>query len=171
MPGTVDDFVKRFSGQTTMDDREAAHYYDRFASNHPKAREFENEALHQGASESLGQLPPEQFQQAAGDAFAQAPPQQRQGLLGGLLGALQGRGIDPASLQSQLGLASSNPQQMGGNDYARLADYTRRNHPEVLRQQVKEQPWLVKAMGNPIGLGALGVVASRMLRRRSNATA
>jgi hypothetical protein len=164
MPGTVDDFVKRFGGQTTMDDREATQYYDRFASTHPNDREFDNDTMHQGTTEYLGQLPPQQFQQAASNAFEQAPPQQRQGLIGGLLGALQGRGVDTRSL----GLGSSNPQQMGATDYARLADYARTNHPEVMQQQVKEQPWLVKAMGNPILMGALGVVASRMMRKRGN---
>jgi hypothetical protein len=171
MPGTVDDFVRRFSGQTTMDDRDAAQYYDRFASTHPNDQEFDSDTMHEGATEYLGQLPPQQFQQAASNAFAQAPPQQRHGLLGGLLGALQGRGVDPRSLQSQLGLGSLNPTQMGANDYARLADYTRTNHPDVMQQQVREQPWLVKAMGNPILMGALGVVASRMLRKRGNTMA
>jgi hypothetical protein len=162
MPGTVDDFVRRFSGQTTMDDRDATQYYDRFASTDPNDRDFDNDTMYQGTTEYLGQLPPQEFQQAATNAFSQAPPQQRQGLLGGLLGALQGRGVDARSL----GLGSMNPQQMGAADYARMADYARRNHPEVMQQQVRERPWLVKAMGNPILMGALGVVASRMIRKR-----
>jgi hypothetical protein len=55
---------------------------------------------------------------------------------------------------------------MGPNDYARIADYARTQHPDVMRRQVSEQPWMVKAMGNPIVMGALGVVASRMLKKR-----
>jgi hypothetical protein len=82
------------------------------------------------------------------------------------MGALAGRGLNMGSLGSQLGLSSTNPQQMGASDYARLANYTRANHPEIMQQHVQSQPWLVKAMGNPIMMGALGVVASRMLRRR-----
>lgn len=166
MPGTVNDFIQRFGGPATMDDRDASQYYDRFASNDPNDRDFDNDTMYQGTTEYLGQLPPEQFQHAATNAFSQAPQQQRQGLLGGLLGALQGRGVNMGSLQSQLGLGSLNPNQMGAHDYAQLADYTRRNHPEVMQRQVREQPWLVKAMGNPILMGALGVVASRMMRRR-----
>jgi|SRR5215211_1141764 len=166
MPGTVDDFVRRFGGSSTMDDREAAQYYDRFASSQPEDSDFDNDTMQQGTTEYLGQLPSDQFQQAAGNAFAQAPPQQRQGLLGSLLGGLQGRGVDPNSLQSQLGLGSLNPHQMAPHDYARLANYARTNHPEVMQRHVAEQPWLVKAMGNPIVMGALGVVASRMVRKR-----
>ena len=166
MPGTVDDFVQRFGGAGTMDDREATQYYDRFASTDPNDRDFDNDTMYQGTTEYLGQLPPDQFQRAASNAFTQAPPQQRQGLLGGLLGALQGRGVNTNSLQSQLGLGSADPQRMGPNDYARIADYARTQHPDVMRRQVSEQPWMVKAMGNPIVMGALGVVASRMLKKR-----
>jgi len=167
MPGTVDDFVRRFGGQGTMDDREATQYLDRFASTDPNDRDFDNDTMYQGSTEYLGQLPPDQFQRAASNAFQQAPQQQRQGLLGGLLGGLQHRGEDMSSLQRQLGLRSMDPQRMGPNEYARIADYARTQHPEVIQNQVKEQPWLLKAMGNPIVMGALGMVAARMLKNRT----
>ena len=108
MSGTVDDFMRRFGGGS-IDDREAEQYYDRFASTHPDDREFDNETLHRGATEYFGQLPDEQFAPAARQAFAQAPPAQQQGLLGGLLGALQGRGVDLGGVQRQLGLSSLSP--------------------------------------------------------------
>jgi len=165
MPGTVDDFMRRFGGSGALDDREAEQYYDRFASTHPEDREFDTDTMSQGTTEYLGQLPDDQFEQAAHQAYTQAPPAQRQGLLGSLLHALQGRGVDLGALQNQLGLPSLSPQQMGPEEYARVANYARRQHPDVLEQQVKEQPWFVKAMGNPIVMGALGVIASRMLRR------
>ncbi len=167
MPGTVDDFVRRFGGQGTMDDREATQYFDRFASTDPNDRDFDNDTMYQGSTEYLGQLPQDQFQRAASNAFQQAPQQQRQGLLGGLLGGLQHSGENMNSLQRQLGLRSMDPQRMGPDEYARIADYARKQHPEVMQSQVKEQPWLLKAMGNPIVLGALGVVAARMLKNRS----
>ena len=71
------------------------------------------------------------------------------------------------SLQKQLGLQSMDPQRMGPNEYARIADFARTQHPEVIQKQVKEQPWLLKAMGNPILMGALGVIASRMMKNRA----
>jgi len=166
MPATVDDFIKNFSGSGTLDDKQASKYFDRFASSAPEDREFDNQAMHRGASEYLGQLPEDQFHQAAHNAFSQAQPAQRHGLLSGLMGALTGRGVDMGSLGGQLGLQSTNPQEMGPQDYARLANYARTNHPDVMQEHVQSQPWLVKAMGNPIMMGALGVVASKLMRRR-----
>ena len=165
MPGTVDDFMRRFGGSGALDDREAEQYYDRFASTHPEDREFDTDTMSQGTTEYLGQLPDDQFEQAAHQAYAQAPPTQQQGLLSRLFGALQGQGVDLGGLQHQLGLPSLDPQQMGPDAYARVANYARRQHPEVLEEQVREQPWFVKAMGNPIVMGALGMIASKMLRR------
>lgn len=166
MPGTVDDFIKNFSGPGTMDDRQASQYYDRFASSRPEDREFDSQSLHQGATEYLGQLPDQQFHQAAQNAFTQVQPTQRHGMLSSLMSALSGRGVDMGSLGSQLGLQSTNPQQMGAMDYARLANYARTNHPDVMQDHVQSQPGLLKAMGNPILMGALGVVASKLMRRR-----
>jgi hypothetical protein len=165
MPGTVDDFMKRFGGNDTVNDQDASHYLDRFASTHEEDRDFDNGALHQGASEYLGKLPDDQFQQAAQTAYSQAEPTQQQGLLGGLLGGLQGRGVDVGSLAGMLGLGSTNPRQMSADDYARVANYARREHPEVIQQTVAQQPWFIKAMGNPIVMGALGLIASKMMRK------
>jgi hypothetical protein len=165
MPATVDDFIKNFSGPGAMDDQQASQYFDRFTSTAPQDREFDNQTMHQGATEYLGKLPDDQFHQAAQNAFSQAQPAQQHGLLGNLMGALSSRGVNVGSLGNQLGLQSTNPQQMGATDYARLANYARTNHPEAMQEHVQSQPWLVKAMGNPIVMGALGVVASKMMRR------
>ena len=69
MPGTVDDFMRRFGGRGAIDDREAEQYYDRFASTHPEDREFDTATMSQGTTEYLGQLPDDQFEQAAHQAF------------------------------------------------------------------------------------------------------
>ena len=167
MAATVDDFVRRFGGGNTMDDREASQYYDRFASTDPGDRDFDNDSMYEGATQYLGQLPDDQFSSAAQNAFSQAPPEQRTGLLGGLLGALQGRGINTNALQGQLGLNSLDPNRMGAGEYARLMNFARRQHPDVIREQVRQQPGFVKALGNPVIMGILGVVASRMIRKRS----
>lgn len=166
MPGTVDDFINRFGGQGTMDDQEASQYYDRFASTHPGDAQFNNEALHTGATEYLGTLPDDQFHDAARNAFQRTPPAQRQGMIGTLLGALAGKGLQPAGLASTLELGSANPQQMGADDYARLANFARVQHPDAMQQTVRQQPGLLKAMRNPIVMGALGMVAAKMLRNQ-----
>jgi len=166
MPDTVNDFMRRFGNGGTIDDTEAEQYYDRFASTRPEDREFDHETMSRGTTEYLGQLPDEEFQQAARHAFEQAPRAQQQGLFGSLLSALQGRGVGLEALQNMLGLPSLNPQRMGPDEYARVANYARTHHPEIMNEQVREQPWFVKAMGNPIVMGVLGVIAAKMLRRR-----
>jgi hypothetical protein len=175
MPDTVDDFMSRFGGggSGTVDDRDANHYYDRFVSTKPDDREFDNNALHQGASEYLGKLPDDQFHDAARTASAQAPPQERQGLLSGLLGALGGGGGGGGgmggglgALAGMLGLGSTDPRQMSDDDAARLMNYARRERPEAMQQVVQDKPWFVKAMGNPIVMGALAMAATKLLGGR-----
>ena len=169
MPGIVD-FINNFTGGGSsspgdMDQQQAAQIADRFTSTRPEDQEFNNQDFHQGASEYLGQMPEGQFHQAAQNAFNNASPDQRQGLLSGLLGSLAGKTGGAGALASQLGLQSTNPQQMGAADYSRLANYARTNHPDVLQDHVQSQPWLVKAMGHPVVMGALGLVAAKMASR------
>ena len=92
MAGTVDDFIKRFGGQDTMDDREASQYLERFASTRPEDRDFDNDTMYSGATEYLGKLPENEFQQAAQNAYATATPAQQQGLMGSLMRAPEPRG-------------------------------------------------------------------------------
>jgi len=166
MPETVDDFIQRFSGPGTVDENQASRYFDRFASTREDDRHFDKEALAEGATQHLGQLDDEQFTRASANAYQQAPPAARTGLLQTILGGIQGRGTDIGSVARQIGLGSTNPQQMDSQDYARLANYTRREHPEVMRQAVQQQPWFVKAMGSPILMGALGMAAAHMMKKQ-----
>jgi hypothetical protein len=161
MPGTVDDFMNRFGGGGTVDDSEAQQYHDRFVSKNPDDRAFDNQTYHQSATEYLGKLPDDQFQNAARSAYNQAAPQERQGLLGGLLGALSGGGS--GDIAGKLGLGSSDPSRMSADDAARLMNYARTEHPEALQKTVQEKPWFVKAMGNPVIMGALAIAAAKML--------
>lgn len=165
MPGNVDDFIKRFGSQQTMDDREASQYLDRFASADPKDQDFDQDTMSQGATEFLGKLPDNDFEQAARSAYASASPDQQQGLMGSLMRALQGHGGGAAALSGLFG--GNVPSRLSPDQYAHAANLVRQRHPEAMRQVVHEQPWFVKAMGNPVLMGALGVVASRMLKQRA----
>jgi hypothetical protein len=165
MPDTVDDFMRRFGGTQTIDDREAAQYHDRFTSTHPDDSAFDNRTYHQSATEYLGKLPDDEFQQSARTAIAQAPPQERQSMLGGLLGALGGGG-SIGTIANMLGLGSTDPKHMSEEDAARVINYARRERPEALQKVVEEKPWFVKAMGNPIVLGALTMAAAKMLQKQ-----
>jgi hypothetical protein len=162
---TVDDFIKRFGGQGTADEGQASQYYDRFASTHEGDRDFKNEALYDGATQYLGRLDDQEFTKASHAAFKEAPPAAKTSLLQTLLGGLQGRGTDIGGLAGQLGLGSTNPEQMDANDYSRLANYARRNQPDVMRETVQQQPWFVKAMGSPVLMGALTMAAAHLLKK------
>jgi hypothetical protein len=169
MAATVDDFITRFGSGGTVDDQEAAKYHDRFVSTKPEDRHFDNQAYQEGATEYLGKLPDDQFHEAARNAVAQAPPQQRQDLLGGLLGALAGSsamGGGLGQIANMLGLGSTDPNKMSTDDAARVLNYTRQERPDLLKQTVQEKPWLVKAMGNPVVMGALGMAAMKLLSGR-----
>jgi hypothetical protein len=160
MPGTVDDFMNRFGGGGTIDDSEAQQLHDRFVSTNPDDRAFDSQTYHQSATEYLGKLPDDQFQDAARNAYNQVAPQDRQGLLGGLLGAL---GASQGDIANKLGLASSDPSKMSADDAARLMNYARTEQPEALKKTVQEKPWFVKAMGNPVIMGVLAVAAAKMI--------
>jgi len=168
MPGTVDDFMSRFGGDKTLDDREAAQYHDRFVSTRAEDSAFDNQTYQQSATEYLGKLPDEEFQQSARTAIAQAPPQERQSMLGGLLGALGGGGAGGGlgGIASLLGLGSTDPSKMSEEDGARVMNYARRERPEALQKVVSEKPWFVKAMGNPVVLGALTMAAAKLLKNQ-----
>lgn len=177
MAATIEDFIKRFGGGGTLDDREAQQYHDRFVSTHEDDRAFDNQAYHEGATEYLEKLPDDQFHQAARNAVAQVPAQQRQDLLGGLLNALGGAsaggmagqagdggmGEGLGNIAKMLGLGSADPRNMSEEDAVKVVDYARKENPEALRQTVQEKPWFVKALGNPVVMGALTLAAAKLL--------
>ena len=69
-----------------------------------------------------------------------------------------------------LGLGSTDPNQMSEDDAARVMNYARKEHPELMQQTVEEKPWFVKAMGNPVVMGALTMAAAKLLsnQRKGN---
>ena len=160
--------MSRFGGDKTVDDRDAATYHERFVSTNPEDRDFDNQTYHQSATEYLGKLPDDQFKQAARSAVAQAPAEERKGLLGGLLGALGGgaAGGGLGNIAGMLGLGSTDPDKMSEEDATRVIDYARRERPEALQKVVEEKPWFVKAMGNPVVLGALTMAAAKLLQNQ-----
>ena len=171
MINTIDDFMKRFSSGGTIDDQMAVQMHDRFVSTRPEDSQFDNRAYHEAATEYLGRLPDDQFRSAAQNAVTQVPAAQRQDLLGGLLGALKGGSAGGLSgIASTLGLSSTDPNKMSGDDAAKVMDYARKENPQALQQTVQEKPWFVKALGNPVVMGALTVAAAKLLsNQRKNA--
>ncbi len=160
--------MRRFGGDQTVDDRDAAAYHDRFVSSDPGDRDFDNKTYHQSATEYLGKLPDDEFQKNARNAISQAPPQERQSMLGGLLGALGGGagagGV--GGLAKMLGLGSTDPKQMSEEEAARVMNYARRERPEALQKVIEEKPWFIKALGNPVVMGALTMAAAKLVQNQ-----
>ena len=65
-----------------------------------------------------------------------------------------------------LGLGSTNSNKMSPDDAAKPLNYARKEQPDALQRTVAQKPWVVKAMGNPIVMGGLGVAAMKLLGRR-----
>jgi hypothetical protein len=57
---------------------------------------------------------------------------------------------------------------MNADDYARVAGYACREHPDAMQEIFREQPEFIKALGTPIVNGALGMTATRMLKHSGN---
>lgn len=183
MANNLDDFLKLFGGDSTADEQQAAQFHERFVSTKPEDSHFDNGAYQDAMSEQLKTLPDDQFQEIARNAIAQTPPQERQDLIGTLLGALGGAGGlsgvmssmgggtgggsgGLAGIAKMLGLGSTDPAQMSDDDAAKVMNYARNDRPELIRQTVAEKPWFVKALGNPIVMGALTMAAAKLLRGR-----
>jgi hypothetical protein len=66
-------------------------------------------------------------------------------------------------IASMLGLSSTDPNKMSGDDATKVMDYARKENPQALQQTVQEKPWFVKALGNPVVIGALTVAAAKLL--------
>jgi len=163
--------MKRFGSKGTVDDQEAVELHDMFVSTRPEHSQFDNRTYQRAAAEYLGKLPDHQFRDAARNAVTQVPAQERQDLLGGLLGALQGGSAEGlGGIARMLGLSSTDPNKMTGDDATRVMDYARKENPEALRQTVQEKPWFVKALGNPVVMGALTLAAAKLLSNRNKTT-
>ena len=172
---TIDDLIKRCRSRGTVDDEEAVQLHDLFVSTRPEHSQFDNRTYQHAATEYLGKLPDDQFRDATRNAVAQVPQQQRQDLLGALLGAMQGgsAGAGAAAgglggIARMLGLSSTDPNKMTQDDATRVIDYARKENPDALRQTVQEKPWFVKAMGNPVVMGALTLAAAKLLTNLKN---
>jgi hypothetical protein len=165
---TVDDFMRRFGGSQTVDDRDAQAFHERFVSTREEDRDFDNDAYNDGATEYLGKLPDDEFRRVARSAVSHTPKAERKDMLGSILQGLGGGGSGGiGDIAKILGLGSSDPESMSDEDAARVIDYTRKERPDVLRKTVAEKPWFVKALGNPVVMGALTMAAAKLMSNQS----
>ena len=161
MPGTVDDFMRRFGGGGASMTGKPSSIMTALRPRTPMIarltlRRWRRAPPNTWANyrTSTSRKPPHRVRASASRAAAGMAEQR--------IGRVTRPGVDLGGLQSQLGLPSLSPNEMGPDAYARVATYARRQHPDVMEEQVRSQPWFVKAMGNPMVMGALGVIASKL---------
>ena len=58
------------------------------------------------------------------------------------------------------------PPKMNADDVSKLASFSYHSHPDIFQEVMADQPALVKFLSNPLVGAALGVVASKWLRKR-----
>jgi len=153
----VEDFMSRFSNPDT------------YVPPAEASRRFEQ--LNQVRHPDLDQAVRSYISQADPDAFARAAqnldPTERSGLASGLMNALKNAGIDIGAIARSLGLSTDDPRTMQADDLGRLAGYAQQNAPGALQQTAREQPFFIRALGNPLVQGALAIMAARYLSKRS----
>ena len=102
------------------------------------------------------------------DAASKIQPQERSEIAQDLLAELQERGLAPSWLQKMLGLDTSDPGKASADDVAKLAEYSRRNHPEVFQRVMADKPFLVRWMSKPLIAALVGVIAGKLMSRAYN---
>ena len=99
------------------------------------------------------------------NAAEKIQPQERSEIAQDLLAELQQRGLAPTWLQKMLGLGTSDPTKASADDVAKLAEYSRQNHPEVFQRVMADKPFLVRWMSKPLVAAVVGVIAGKLLNR------
>ena len=139
-------------------------HFDNFSKAAPRraVEDGVGEAFHPEKVDS-GDVEP-QFRTAAG----KMEPSERSEIAHDLMSELQQRGLAPSWLQKLLGLGSSDPSQSSADDVAKLAEYSRQNHPEVFKRVVADKPFFVRWLDKPLVAALVGVIAGKMLNRHYN---
>jgi hypothetical protein len=143
------------------DDQDHAEHFANFSAGAPR-RDVEA-----GVAEAFHpeRLSPEEVEPQFRAAAAKIQPNERAEIAQDLMGELQERGLAPSWLQRMLGLKSADPRQASPDDVAKLAEYSRQNHPEVFKRVMADKPFLVRWMNKPLVAALVGVIAGKLLNR------
>jgi len=108
---------------------------------------------------------PDEIEPQFRTAAEKMKPDERSEIAHDLMAELQQRGLAPSWLQRMLGLGSADPQQASPDDVAKLAEYSRQNHPEVFRKVVADKPFFVRWLSKPLVAALVGVIAGKLINR------
>jgi len=153
--------LSKGSGGGSSSDDDHFQHFENFSSGAPR-RDVEagvGQAFHPES------LPSEQFEPQLRTAAQKMQPNERAEIAQDLMDSLHERGLAPTWLQKMLGLKSSDPAKATPDDVARLAEYSRQNHPEVFRRVMADKPFLVRWLDKPLVAALVGVIAGKLLNR------
>jgi hypothetical protein len=142
-------------------DQDHFQHFENFSSGAPR-RDVEagvGEAFHPE------QLPQQEVEPQFRTAAAKMQPHERSEIAQDLMDELQRHGLAPSWLQRMLGLGTADPRQASPDDVAKLAEYSRQNHPEVFQRVVADKPFFVRWLSKPLVAALVGVIAGKLLNR------
>ncbi len=152
---------EQLSKGSTSDDQDHFEHFSNFSAGAPR-RDVEagvGEAMHPET------VSPDQMEPQLRNAAAKIQPGERSEIAQDLMDELKQRGLAPSWLQKMLGLGSSDPNQASPDDVAKLAEYSRQNHPEVFQRVMADKPFLVRWMSKPLVAALVGVIAGKLMQR------
>lgn len=153
--------LSKGSGGGGDDDQDHFQHFDNFSAGAPR-RDVEagvGEAFHPE------RLSPEQVEPQFRNAAQKMNPSERSEIAQDFLEELHQRGLAPSWLQKMLGLGSTDPGKASADDVANLAEYSRKNHPEVFRRVMADKPFMVRWMDKPLVAALVGVIAGKLINR------
>ena len=110
-------------------------------------------------------VPPQQMEPELQKAIAQIKPNERDDVAREFFKHLKERGLSEKDLERQLGLSTHHASRMNADDVSKLANFVYHSHPDIFQEVMADQPALIKFLSNPLVGAALGVVASKWLRK------
>ena len=148
-------------GNDEDDNDDRFEHFDNFSTRAPRGE------VEAGVGEAFNpeHLSPEDAEPQFRSAAEKMQPQERSEFVQDLMGELERRGLAPSWLQKMLGLGSSDPRQASADDVARLAEYSRQNHPEAFKRVVADKPFFVRWLSKPLVAALVGVIAGKLLNR------
>lgn len=110
-------------------------------------------------------VPPQQMEPELQKAIAQIKPNERDDVAREFFKHLKERGLSERDLERQLGLSTHHARRMNADDVSKLANFVYHSHPDIFQEVMADQPALLKFLSNPLVGAALGVFASKWLRK------
>ena len=148
----------------SLDGNTGAENYDNFDDFANRSSREERQGLFRRAFHHEN-VSPQQIEPELQQAIAKIKPNERDDVAREFFKHLKERGLKERDLERQLNLSTHHASRMNADDVSKLANFVYHSHPDIFQEVMADQPALIKFLSNPLVGAALGVVASKWLRR------